>query len=500
MSAELSMEAVPQSGQGKVAKNAIIYLFAQLISWSVSFLAISIIPRRLGETAMGELALAQTLVSTVSGTLMLSIDPYLVAEVGRDQLNAERLLNAALGLRLLLILPLIGFSILLLHLNHASHVTWMLAYFTMGSASINLLAEPMRSVLAGWEEAKRVSALDFTWQSAALWSIPFLRFGPIAMPISNLSMLLITMVMRIKWLFSRISLRPNCNVALWTTVIKGGLPFFMNTFVVQFYTLGSVLILRRYSGDAEVGVFSQALRLQGTFLFIPTAIGMALLPSLTRLTDVDEVEFKKMQTKVLSLMLALSLPVTTMIIMLAVPFCHLLYGKSKFQDMPLALQVSAFNLIPLYVTTIMYRFLVAQRKNGIWSIFLIGTVALNALFCWILIPITMRYFHNGSAGAMAASMIAESVTVVFAFVLLGTNPLSVQAVTQVFRGLVAAVSMGCVIWLTRNMMIIFPATLGMLTFCYLAYHLHVFGEEEQQKLVAMIQQKLGRRKNRGQNK
>src|SRR5450432_3102488 len=114
MSSELSMEAVPSSGQGKVAKNAIIYLFAQLVSWSVSFLAISIIPRRLGEIAMGELTLAQTLVSTVSGTLMLSIDPYLVAEVGRDHRESEHLLNAALGLRLILILPLIGISMLLL--------------------------------------------------------------------------------------------------------------------------------------------------------------------------------------------------------------------------------------------------------------------------------------------------------------------------------------------------------------------------------------------------
>ncbi len=495
MSAELSIEAVPAAGQGKVAKNAVIYLFAQLISWSVSFLAISIIPRRLGEIAMGEYTLAQTLVATVSGTLMFSIDPYLVAEVGRDHREAQRLLNATLGLRLLLILPLIGFSLLLLHINHASHVTWILAYVIMTSASLNLLAEPMRSVLAGWEEAKRVSTLDFTWQSAALWCIPFLKFGPVVMPFSNLCMLFITIVLRMKWLLSRISLRPTYDFHLWRTIIMGGFPFFMNTFVVQFYTLGSVLILRRYAGDAEVGVFSQALRLQGTFLFIPTAIGMALLPSLARLTDVDEGEFKKMQTKVLSLMLALSLPVTTMIIMLAAPFSHLLYGTSKYKDMPLALQVSAFNLIPLYVTTIMYRFLVAQRKNGIWSIFLIGTVALNALFCWILIPLTIRYFHNGSSGAMAASLIAESVTVVFAFVLLGTNPLSTQAVTQVFRGIVAAACMACVIWLTRGMMIIFPATLGMLTFCYLAYHLHVFGQEEQQKLAVMVQQKFSRKKN-----
>jgi O-antigen/teichoic acid export membrane protein len=66
---------------------------------------------------------------------------------------------------------------------------------------------------------------------------------------------------------------------------------------------------------------------------------------------------------VLALLIILSLPVMTSIIILAAPISHLLYGTKAFVDMPLVLQISALAIMPMYLVTTMYQFLVAQNRG-----------------------------------------------------------------------------------------------------------------------------------------
>ena len=164
----------------------------------------------------------------------------------------------------------------------------------------------------------------------------------------------------------------------------------------------------------------------GTFLFLPTAVGYALLPSLTRLAEADRATFARLQQRVFGLMAVLAMPIAVLALMLAHPFCRLLYGSEKFQSLPVTVQFSALNLIPLYVTMLMYRFLIAQRRNAIWSLFMLGTVLLNAGLCWLLIPLTLHSprLHTGTVGAILAAAIAETVTACFALILLKVNPLT----------------------------------------------------------------------------
>ena len=150
------------------------------------------------------------------------------------------------------------------------------------------------------------------------------------------------------------------------------------------------------------------------------------------------------------LLVVLSLPIAILALMLAHPFCHFLYGTQRFRSLPITVQFCALNVLPLYTTTILYRFLIAQRRNHIWAAFMLGTVGLNALLCWFLIPLTLRApgIHTGAAGAIIASAIAETVTTVCAFVLLRTNPLNRDNLSRIARALLAGVAMASVMWAT----------------------------------------------------
>src|SRR5579883_1316690 len=89
----------------RTAKNAGIYLGAQIISWAVSLLTISIIPRTLGETATGQLAVLGAAFGPGGALLGMGLENHLTREVGRSPLQAEPLIRACFGLRLCMHIP-----------------------------------------------------------------------------------------------------------------------------------------------------------------------------------------------------------------------------------------------------------------------------------------------------------------------------------------------------------------------------------------------------------
>src|SRR5262249_50236401 len=160
MAVEASPEPAAEYAQGRVAKNAIIYFAGQIISWLVALLTVSIIPRTLGEKAYGQYSLASATVVTVGVFFMLGIEHYLIREVGRDRTRAEYLVRAPLGLRIALLPAFIVVTLLALRGVRADAMIWRLGCIGVAAVGVSFLAEPLRSALAGREEARRVSITD----------------------------------------------------------------------------------------------------------------------------------------------------------------------------------------------------------------------------------------------------------------------------------------------------------------------------------------------------
>jgi O-antigen/teichoic acid export membrane protein len=480
--------------EARVAKNAAIYLVGQTVSWAATFLSISIIPRYLGEAAMGQLAIASATIGTISTFLVLGMDNYLTTEIARDHTNSERLLRASLGLRLTILPLLVMLVVCLLAVTQASSTVWILAVPMLMLTAVTYLIGPLRHALVGMEDARRVSLFDVRASVAPLAAIPFLHFGPLALPVVNLCVTVPILAGMFLWMRRRIRLTPLFDVKEWGHLIRGGLPFLMNNILIHLYAFGSVLLLKHFSGEAAVGVLSQTQKLQGTLLFLPTAVGTALLPTLARIADTDREQFRHLQRKMLVVMVTLGLPVAMLLFFLAEPFCRLLYGTEKFQDMPFVLQVAAFNTIPLYISGVVYRFLVAERKNAIWSVFLLGTVLLNVILCAIFIPLAQSYWHNPAAGAMVASVTAEIVTVFAAFALLKVNPLDAPTTVKIVKAILATMIAGGLVWLTRTYFILIPVLLGSGAFLVLSWVFRIIDLEDQQKIVGLLRRKLIRRR------
>lgn len=485
------------SAQEKVVQNSSLYLLGQLLTWSVALVTVAIIPRRLGEVAWGQLMLANTILSPLMVLFGFSIDQYLMTECGRDPAQSERLVRATLGLRLVCIPFFVVSSVLALYLCQAtglvpiSRTVWILSIFPIIGTAIGYLFGLMRFVLAGWEDAVRVTRIDFLVSLIPFATIPFLGFGALGFTFANLVFAQPTSLYAALAVRRRIRLRPVFDIELSKRILRGSMGFLVNDVVAPFSAVGTVAVLRHYTNDATIGVYQQSVRLVGTFMFVPSAIGMALLPSLARMADAGGEGLKRMQQRVLVAVMVLGLPIVVMAWMIADPFCRLLYGKEQFQTLPMAVRVSGLCIIPLYVTIIMYRFLVAERKQSVWSLFMLGTMALNALLCWILVPLFLHSrWHSGLIGAVLATAGAEAFTMTAALVLLKINPFDRDTLGRMLRALCAASAMAGVMWLTRNLFFPITAACGLLTFGWLAWRLQTLGRDDQEKLAALVTRKL----------
>lgn len=482
----------PSAQNGRVAGNAAIYLAGQTLSWAATLVTMTLIPRQLGESAMGEYAVVGATISTASALLSCGIEQYLITEIGRSRHRTEALLRATFGLRLVMLPSLFALTAIMLWVSKASPSIWLLTAPMLIHMGFLFVSGPLRHVVMAWEDAKRVSLYDISTSAAPLLSLPFLRFGILVVPITNLICFLPLQTALLLWMRRRLHVTPQFDRVLWRELIRGGLPLVTNDLILQLYGYGSVFLLRRYAGDAALGVLSQALKLQGACLFLPSAVSAALLPVLARLAEQDKAQFRSVQRRIFGVMTSMALPVAALLFLLATPLCHLVYGTEQFQDLPLVLQASAFNILPIYIASVIYRFLVAERKSASWSVFLLGTALLNVALCAVFIPWSQRVWGNAAVGAAAASVVAECATVVAAFVLLKNNPFDKRSVAQIGKAALATAGLCGVVYLTRSYFIVVPAALGTATFLILAWFLGVLEPEERDKLTGAVRRKLRR--------
>ena len=490
--AEVSESQAPPK---QVTKNAIIYFIGQLLSWIATFCAVSIIPDKIGVVAQGQIALVTSRVLLFAPLIAFGVDIYLIKEIGKDRNRAEELVRSTLGLRIFLFPFLILLSLLSLSLTKEQNpLIWKMGYLGIMFVCSAFFSDILRATLSGWEQAQKVSLTELVFSVSPLIAIPFLRFGnPLPLSLTAFLGVLFVLIMRWYWVSRQFALKPIFNFEIWKELLRGGMPFVANNMLLQLLMAIAVFMLEHLDGVEAIGIYWQAVKLFGAFLFIPTALGMALLPSLSRLGEADKKEMGEIQERVMLLLIVTGLPIVTLVMLLTESLSKILYKDQTYQAVNLVLQVYALAIIPMYLVSALYQFLVAQNRGGIWTRFLVISVGVYSISAWFLIPFTRDHYHNGAIGAVGATVISETCSAIFAFWILGNNPFHRETIFRILRAIVATFCMTVVIWFTRKMFILIPTILGCSVFAFLAWKLRVLGEEEQNKLAHLINSKLRRR-------
>lgn len=487
--------------RSRLFRNTATYAAAQALTWTVTLLTIKTIPQRLGEAAMGQITVSGLMVMPAGNLLMVAIESYLSKEVGRDPAHARRLLRAVLGLRLAL-LPVAmaaGTASLLISLwlidrgahggHNESYTLALLAIVQLAHIPLMFLTQPFGAVMIGMERARDYSVVSFIQQIYPIFALPFLALGPISMVGASLFAWIVTGIYSVWWGARTLSIRPLFDRALFWRLTRRGAPFMVNGYILLLYLAGATVVLLQHGGEAAVGVFGQAGRLAGFAQAAPAVLAPALLPMIARVADSSRAEFAQLQVRILGLLIAVGVPVSVLFFQLAHPLSLLIYGPHRFAEAPLALQMCALNIVPLYLVSMLYQFLIAQDRTGLWTWFLLGTVLLNWLACLVLVPWMERAQHNPSAGAALASFIAECGTLLAALITLRIRIAHPEIVSRVARATVAGFVMFGAMWLTRGLFLVVPAAAGVLAYLVMAWIVRLLTPDER----AMIASRVGNR-------
>ncbi|MDE6264233.1 MAG: flippase [Paramuribaculum sp.] len=184
--------------------------------------------------------------------------------------------------------------------------------------------------------------------------------------------------------------------------VKPSLQVFILNLIISLYIQLNSIMLGFMSGDDAVGFFTAGTKISHIGLTIISSIGTVLLPRCSHLIKTGDMNgFKSIINKSLNVTLALSLPMTIGLMVLAAPITLIFCGYEYVSAIPVLL-LNAPVIIFVSLTNVMgiqILYPMDKIRLVIWSV--TGGAIMNIVFNLILIP------SYGATGAAIATLIAE---------------------------------------------------------------------------------------------
>lgn len=193
-----------------------------------------------------------------------------------------------------------------------------------------------------------------------------------------------------KWYFHRETM---------VSLLKDGWPLIVSSALIVIHTRIDQVMIGQMLGNAEVGIYSAAIRLSESWLFIPSIIIQTVTPYLLKLRDNNPSHYQARLLQLYSLMFWLGALAGGMTIFFGEFFVVLLFGEQyRAAYMPLVLTIWTGIFISQAVARGIW--MVGENMQGYRLINNLVAVPLNIALNWLLIP---RY---GVVGASIASLIS----------------------------------------------------------------------------------------------
>lgn len=251
-------------------------------------------------------------------------------------------------------------------------------------------------------------------------------------------------------LINFIHLRKIINIKLFSIKelevsrhIKPAVEVFILNLIVSLYIQLNSVMLGFISGDKEVGYFTAGTKISHIGLTIISSLGTVLLPRCSHLIKSGDIQrFKTVIKKSLDVTLALSLPMTMGLVVLAVPITMVFCGQD-YTDSIYVLILNAPVIVFISLTNVMgiqVLYPMDKTKIVIWSV-TVGTLLNLGLNIW-LIPIC------GAIGAAISTLIAEFGVLVYQ-IIAGRKyyPLALSELFN-FRYMLGTLAMGVIVFFT----------------------------------------------------
>ena len=416
-----------QSGFMRYFKNT-SWVFGEKILQIFASLFVGVwVARYLGPENLGILSYAQSFVGILLAFSTLGLDSILVRELVKNPSDKNRLLGTAFGLQTLGSVILIILLITGIGFTNNDRFTDKIIIL-LGTAtffqSFTVISKYFQSIVHS-KTVVSASVISLVISSALkvvliLLNAPLIAFVYVILSDSVVMALgLVYFYTKNhqsikKWAFSRKRAKD---------LIKDSWPLILSGIVVSIYMKIDQVMIKEMMDSGWVGQYAAAVRLSESWYFIPTVICSSLFPAIVNAKKNNENLYYRRLQQLYDLMVYVSLSIAIPMTFLSGWVVNLLYG-SEFH--------SASAVLSIHIWAGVFVFLGVSRGGWIinenlqrYSAFYLGAgMVTNLVLNFILIP------KIGIIGAAWATLISQSVSVLFAPLLFKKTRLSFYMMTK----------------------------------------------------------------------
>jgi len=401
------------TGSGSRAlRNTLGILVARVAGRMLALITVVLIGNALGDVGFGEMQTALTYSLLISTIADLGFSTLYVREGARRPEMIGRFLNNMLSVRVpLLVVAVLGLTGGLWLIGLRSLIIPTAALLVVSGYQLMLRNTLYALQRLGYEIAEIVpeallllavvvvGARQHHGAGFFLWAY---TLSYVAAAVYFAAVLVTLGVWRPRWTFEVELLRP------W---FRAALPLAITYVFTTVYWKVDVPILQRYTGYEQVGWYSLAYKPFESLLFVPMTLRTVIFPVLALYHQSAPDRFRLGTEKFFKALLALGLPMSIGIVLLASQYNDILH---LFPQSAASLQILGIAVVFLFVDNTFAASLLAMDRQGLFAWIAMGGLVANVLLNAILIPV-FEGMHPGSGYLVASwNVVATEVALVVA--------------------------------------------------------------------------------------
>ena len=360
--------------------------------------------RYLGPEQFGLLSYAMAFVALFGAVANLGLDDIMVRDMVRETKHKDEILGTAFVLRLIAgsvsFLVAVGSIFVLRPTDGLSH--WLVGIIAAGAIfqAFNVIEfwfhSQVQARYAAFAKSAAFLACSLIKVALILFAAPLIAFAWVAL--AEILVVSAGLVVAFRARGNRLrDWRGRLERA--GKLLKESWPLMLSGMVVLVYLRIDQVMLGEIAGEAEVGIYSVAVRLAEIWYFIPMAIFWSVYPSIVEAKSVSDQLFYERMQQFYSLMVLLAYVVAVPVTLVAQWLVPTMFGEAYVRS-GLMLAVLVWSNIFYSLEVARSSFLTVMHWTRIYLLTVSLGCALNIVLNYWLIPL------YGGMGAAIASLVA----------------------------------------------------------------------------------------------
>jgi len=406
----------------RVARNTIVLLFAQAISYLLAFFYTIYMARYLGPEEYGIIALAVAITAIYNILIDFGIQQLLVRDIAGDQDLASRHIINACAIKVVLVVVSYGLMAIAVNFLGYTQSTANVIYLFGIATIINSFSQTFLSVSWALEKMEYLAIGQIINAIVLTVGIIFAVQGgqdviafSLIYVVANFIVLIYSLLV-LRWVIgkSKKDIKKNIfksDIQNYLLILRHVWPIGLILLMGTIRLKSDTIILSLVSGEQAVGLYNAAYRFVDVVVLIPAMLIAALFPVMSYYHKHSVEKYKMAYTKAAKLLLILAFPIAVYVNCFSGQIISLTFGQ-QYQDSVIALNILIWGGSVMFLGSLVGNMFITSANQVKGMLVAAVMLVINVVLNLILIPLISL------TGASIALLVTEVFGLITSIILL----------------------------------------------------------------------------------